>query len=195
MASISDQLPATSSQPVVMHAPSRTVVTKESSQASRPQSLAPISVQHRPSSQRALTPRVSRLTSSNKHQQQCPSGPSTSSLSPTPCQGRTPLRTTPSMTMLWQPTPSSSNPFSRLANQGDSAFTTCQGGATNPVVSSSCGSSCCPIEPAAANTVSNTSNDSNFGVRPSNTSYLPRLSEQESRRTQVGCPASSSSSP
>ena len=43
MASISDQLPATASQPVVMPAPSRNVVTKESSQASRPQSLAPAS--------------------------------------------------------------------------------------------------------------------------------------------------------
>ncbi|SPO29500.1 uncharacterized protein UTRI_04764_B [Ustilago trichophora] len=43
MASISDQLPATSSQPVVMPAPSRNVVTKESSQASRPHSLAPAS--------------------------------------------------------------------------------------------------------------------------------------------------------
>ncbi|KIS67888.1 uncharacterized protein UMAG_03944 [Mycosarcoma maydis] len=43
MASISDQLPATTPQPVVMPAPSRHVVTKESSQASRPQSLAPAS--------------------------------------------------------------------------------------------------------------------------------------------------------
>ncbi|SAM84830.1 uncharacterized protein UBRO_05971 [Ustilago bromivora] len=43
MASISDQLPAPTSQPVVMSAPSGNVVTKESSQASRPQSLAPAS--------------------------------------------------------------------------------------------------------------------------------------------------------
>ncbi|TKY89595.1 hypothetical protein EX895_001380 [Sporisorium graminicola] len=43
MASISDQLPATGSQPVVMPAPSRNIVTKESSQASRPHSLAPAS--------------------------------------------------------------------------------------------------------------------------------------------------------
>lgn len=43
MASISDQLPAAPSQPVVMPAPSRTVVTKEASQVSRPHSLAPAS--------------------------------------------------------------------------------------------------------------------------------------------------------
>ncbi|CDW98656.1 hypothetical protein [Sporisorium scitamineum] len=166
MASISDQLPAASSQPAVMPAPGRNVVTKESSQASRPHSLAPAS-----GTTSAIQSESTHATRLSSDQQQPPTA--------APVQNGL-TKSEPSATGRTNPTQDDTinddalAAYSFLEQPPSPALKTKE----VPVVKTNEGerasvptpSAAVPVQSAPA-TVPQTSVDSSFGVRPSTVQY------------------------
>ncbi|SJX64193.1 uncharacterized protein SRS1_14848 [Sporisorium reilianum f. sp. reilianum] len=168
MASISDQLPATSSQPVVMPAPSRNVVTKESSQASRPQSLAPAS--GTTSAIQSESTHATRLSSDQQQQSAAAAAPAQNELA----------KAEPSAASRTNPTQDDTinddalAAYSFLEQPPSPALRTKEAPVvkTNEVERSSVPTpvAAAPVQPAST-AVPQTSVDSNFGVRPSAVQY------------------------